>query len=94
MDIQSEKVDIQGEKVDIQNTHLGISNIFSLKTNFHIQKLFDKYGFEGIFGRSAVVELLGIKCSSASKFLSNLAQENIIEPVSGYGKGKYRFKKI
>ena len=94
VDIEDKKVDIQGEKVDIQNTHLGISNNFSLKTNFHIQKLFDKYGFEGIFGRSAVVELLGIKCSSASKFLSNLAQENIIEPVSGYGKGKYRFKKI
>ena len=92
--LKEEKVDIGGQKVDIQNTHLKINNNFSLKTNFHIQKLYDKYGFEGIFGRGAVVELLGIKNSRASKFLSNLAQENIIETVSGYGKGKYRFKKI
>jgi len=31
---------------------------------------------------------------SVSKFLSNLIQADIIEPVSGYGKGKYKFKKV
>lgn len=36
--------------------------------------------------------LLGLKNSSASKLLSNLVQADIIEPVSGYGKGKYKFK--
>lgn len=39
-----------------------------------------------------VTELLELKNSSASKLLSNLVQANIIEPVSGYGKGKYKFK--
>ena len=37
-------------------------------------------------------ELLGLKGSGASKLLSNLVQADIIEPVSGYGKGKYKFK--
>lgn len=44
--------------------------------------------YDEVFGRSAVTELLGLKNSSASKLLSNLVQADIIEPVSGYGKGK------
>ena len=27
-------------------------------------------------------------------FLTNLVQADVIEPVSGHGKGKYRFKKM
>ena len=42
---------------------------------------------------SAVIELLEMKGSGASKLLSNLVQTDIIEPVSGHGKGKYKFKK-
>ena len=48
---------------------------------------------EEIFGRSAVVELLEIRNSSASKFLSKLVWAEIIEPVSGHGKGKYKFRR-
>ena len=46
-----------------------------------------------VFGRSAVMELLELKGSGASKLLSNLVKADIIEPVSGHGKGKYKFKK-
>lgn len=48
---------------------------------------------EEVIGRSAVMELLELKGSGASKLLSNLVQADIIEPVSGHGKGKYKFKK-
>jgi len=34
-----------------------------------------------------------LKNSGDSKFLSNLVRADIIEPVSGRGKGKYKFKK-
>ena len=44
-------------------------------------------------GRSAVMELLELKGSGASKLLSNLVKADIIEPVSGHGKGRYKFKK-
>ena len=54
--------------------------------------MFEKFGHDEVFGRSAVTELLDLKNSSASKLLSNLVQADIIEPVSGYGKGKYKFK--
>ncbi len=89
-----EKVDIQDRKVDIESALLKKENVFSAKTTVHIQRLFEKFGYEEIFGRSAVMELLDIKKSGASRLLSNLLQADIIEPVSGYGKGKYKFTRI
>ena len=91
--LNEEKVDIQSEKVDIESMISAKDNEFSVKTRVHIHRLFDGFGFDGIFGRSAVMELLELKSSGASKLLSNLVQADIIEPVSGHGKGKYKFKK-
>ncbi len=98
--LNKEKVDIQGVKVDIQDAKVDIESVlsakgsdFTVKTTVHIHRLFEKFGFDGVFGRSAVMELLELKSSGASKLLSNLMQADIIEPVSGHGKGKYKFKK-
>ena len=100
LDIGDEKVDIEGTKVDIGGKKMDIERVlyekesdFSVKTKVHIRKLFEKFGFDEVFGRSAVMELLELKKSGASKLISNLVQADIIESVSGYGKGKYRFKK-
>ena len=101
VDIEDKKMDIENKKVDIQDVKVHIGNViskggsnFSVKTTVHIHKLFEMFGFDGVFGRSAVMELLELKGSGASKFLSNLIQADIIEPVSGHGKGKYKFKKV
>ena len=98
--LNKEKVDIQGVKVDIQDAKVDIESVlsakgsdFTVKTTVHIHRLFEEFGFDGVFGRSAVMELLELKSSGASKLLSNLVQADIIEPVSGHGKGKYKFKK-
>ena len=100
VDIQDTKVDIEKEKVDIQDVKVDIESIlsvkgrdFSVKTTVHIHRIFEKFGFDEVFGRSAVMQLLELKSSGASKLLSNLVQADIIEPVSGHGKGKYKFKK-
>ena len=93
VDIQGVKVDIQGAKVDIESVLSAKGSDFTVKTTVHIHRLFEKFGFDGVFGRSAVMELLELKSSGASKLLSNLVQADIIEPVSGHGKGKYKFKK-
>ena len=93
VDIQGVKVDIQGAKVDIESVLSAKGSDFTVKTTVHIHRLFEKFGFDGVFGRSAVMELLELKSSGASKLLSNLVQADIIEPVSGQGKGKYKFKK-
>ena len=62
-------------------------------TFVHVYKLLEKFGFDEAFERSAIMELLELKGSGASKFLSKLLQADIIETVSGHGKGKYKFKK-
>ena len=94
VDIQSEKVDIQSEKVDIQRLLSPKQKDFSVRTTVHVHRLFDQFGFDEIFGRSAVMKLLELKESGASKLLANLVQADVIEPVSGHGKGKYKFKEI
>ena len=99
VDIESKKVDIGSGKVDIQDKKVDIESVlsekgkdFSIKTAVHIRRMFEKFGYDEVFGRSAVIELLDLKNSSASKFLSNLVQADIIEPVTGHGKGRYKFK--
>lgn len=92
VDIESKKVEIQDKKVDIESVLSEKGKNFSVKTIGHIHRMFDKFGYDEVFGRSVVTELLDLKNSSASKLLSNLVQADIIEPVHGYGKGKYKFK--
>lgn len=92
-DIENAKVDIQDQKVDMESVLSEKGSDFSVKTTVHIHRLFEKFGFDEVFGRSAVMELLELKGSGASKLLSNLVQADIIEPVSGHGKGRYKFKK-
>lgn len=100
VDIQDEKVDIENEKVDIQAPKADIEilislkgNNFSNKTKLHIRRMFAAFGYHEIFGRSSVVKLLALQNSSASKLLAKLIQAEIIEPVFGHGKGKYKFIK-
>lgn len=93
VDIESKKVDIRSGKVDIESALSVKGKDFSPKTAIHVRRLFEKFGYDKVFGRSAVMEVTDLKKSGASKLLSNLVQADIIEPVSGYGKGKYQFKK-
>lgn len=91
---QNLKVDIEDEKVDIDNAFDELKGSFSFKTVEHIKTIFKEYGYDKIFARKEVISLINVKESQASKFLSNLLKMQIIESVSGYGKGKYKFKKI
>lgn len=93
VDIQEEKVDIQEEKLDIEQLLSSKGKNFSKKTKLHIRKMFSRFGFNEIFGRSAIVELLALQNSSTSNLISKLVQAGIIEPVPGHGKGKYKFSK-
>lgn len=86
MDIEHKKVDIGTKKVDIGNIK------FSKRTMYHIEILFDEYGFNQLFGRSDVMDLIGLKRSAVSNLISKLLEAGIIEPVTGHGKGKYMFK--
>ena len=81
--LNEEKVDIQDKKVDIDSVLSEKDSDFSVKTTIHIHRLFEKFGFDEVFGRSAVMELLELKGSGASKLLSNL-QKFLMELGKGY----------
>ena len=63
------------EKNELHNRNLHISVLsekgsdFSVKTTVYIQRFFEKFGFDEVFGRSAVMELLELKASGAAKLL-------------------------
>ncbi len=67
VDIENEKVDIQDKKVDIESVLSEKGSDFSVKTTIHIHRLFEKFGFDEVFGRSAVMELLELKGTTVYK---------------------------
>ena len=107
VDIEDGKVDIGDGKAEVgcESGYMGGPNAeieklflekgiaFSAKTTGHILRLFEVVGYDRIFNKTVVKELIGLKDSGASKFLSKLVYADVIGTVPGYGKGKYRFKK-
>lgn len=87
-----EKPDIEKPKPDIEALKADIEKIFQPKTVSHILKLRETFSDQAVFGRSDVMKVIDIKASRASDFIKELAEHGIIEPVSGHGKGKYRFR--
>ena len=47
--------------MDIESVFSEKGSDFSVKTTVHIHRLFKKFGFEEVFGRSAVMEILELK---------------------------------
>ncbi len=99
------KVDIDDTKVDIDDTKVDIEKVkkeielkllrgevqLKNKTITYILTLYETYGQNQIFGRTQVENVIGVKSAMASRLIKLLLDNDIIEPVSGHGKGKYRF---
>ena len=92
VDIESAEVDVENAKVDIRNKLRAFSDTISEKTINHAVEIFSKCGKEDCFGRSIVVEITGLKPAGASKLIKLLVDSKVIVPVTGHGKGKYRFQ--
>ena len=90
-DIGTKKPDIETEKPDIETEKPDIEKWFQPKTASHILKLRESFPGQTIFGRSDVMKVIDIKASRASDLLREMVEHGVIEPVSGHGKGKYRF---
>ena len=81
------------KKVNIEDQKANIEDLFTAKTASHVCKLLEKFGFQTIFGRSGVQEILGLKSTRSTALLKEMAEKGIVESVAGFGKGKYRFKR-
>ena len=87
-DIQGAKSDIGDKKPDIQKL---MEAGFSKKTASNTIDLYNKFGIQIVFGRTEVIDTLGLSHSAASDLLKKIVSAGITESVSGLGKGKYRF---
>ena len=94
--VGSEKVVVDSEKVlnASQNLSMQIA-IDRLNANKNTKgkakKLFEQMGFDGIFGRTNIIEITGVSITAAGNLITNLKSAELIIPVSGYGNGKYKF---
>lgn len=95
-DIGRQKQNIEIEKQDI-DVWIRIENSLkaagaSRKTVANTEKMYKAYGTVEVFGRKNIMMILNITESPASELLKKLLSTDVIEPVRGMGKGKYRFK--
>lgn len=86
------KANIDSEKANIENKKVNIEEDFTAKTASHVRKLQEALGKEIVFGRSDVQRVLDLKPTRCTALLREMAEHGIIEPVTGHGKGKYRFR--
>ena len=70
VDMGNAKVDIENEKVDIESVLSEKGSNFSVKTTVHIHRLFETFGFNEVFGRSAVMELSSLKAQVLQNFFT------------------------
>ncbi|WP_295096771.1 Fic family protein [uncultured Fibrobacter sp.] len=94
--IAVEKATIQHETAENQSAIAGIeqrleSAKLNAPTKEKLLSIIQGVGNE-VFGASKVMELTGCKPTAATSLIKKLLSLEIIEPVAGHGKGKYRVK--
>ena len=89
---EPEKANIDAEKANIGPEKANIEAALTAKTAAHVRALQEALASWNAFGRSDVQRVLGLKPTRSSALLREMAERGMIEPVSGYGKGKYRFR--
>ena len=89
--IENVESDVEKQKADIRNRLLSFSDMISEKTINHALELFSKCGKKEYFGRTIVEDITGLKSTRASELIKLLVDSEVIVPITGHGKGKYRF---
>jgi len=94
--IEPENVAVDDENVLIASKNLSIEvaidNLNANKsTKNNVTILFKRMGFDGVFGRNDIMSILNISITAAGNLINKLKLAELIEPVVGRGKGKYKF---
>ena len=61
------------------------------KTRECIKKLFVHMNLAEVFGRKDIMEAADVSMTAAGRLINKMKEARLIEPLSGHGKGKYRF---
>ena len=94
--INATKAAIEDENVAIAPDHLAIEVAIdklnaSQATIAKAKAVFSNMGVDGIFGRSDIAAITNDSVTAAGNLITKLKNADLIEPVSGFGKGKYKF---
>ena len=89
-------VTIEDENVAIAPVYLAIEVAIdklnaSQATIAKAKAVFSNMGVDGIFGRSDIAAITNDSVTAAGNLITKLKNADLIEPVSGFGKGKYKF---
>lgn len=92
----STKITIEDENVVIAPNHVAIEIAIdrlnaSQATIKKAKAVYANMGIDAIFGRSDIAAITNDSVTAAGNLITKLKKANLIEAVSGYGKGKYRF---
>ena len=87
--IDDKNVLIENQKLSIQKAINSLDAKQSIKANAML--LFSQMGVDGIFGRNNVMRVTGLSITAAGNLLAKLKDADLIQAVSGHGKGKYKF---
>ena len=95
--IEQKKIAFGQENVAIEQRNIifeAIRNMTAHRgTKENLILLYKELGPAEYFGRSNISALLNISGTGAGVLLTKMKENNLIEPVKGFGKGKYKFKK-
>ena len=87
--VSAAKVTIEDENIAIE---VAIDRLnASQGTIAKAKAVFANMGVDGVFGRSDIATITKASVTAAGNLITKLKNADLIEPVSGFGKGKYKF---
>ena len=94
--VNTTKVAIENKNVAIAPDHLAIEVAIdglnaSQATIEKAKAVFASMGIDGVFGRSDIAAITNDSVTAAGNLITKLKNADLIEAVSGFGKGKYKF---
>ena len=95
--LQNPAIEAENPAIETQNPAIeALINQLNCKatTKQNVQMLFADVDTSVIFGRSDVEKICQVSYSLAGDIIAILKENELVEAVKGYGKGKYRFKKL
>ena len=88
--IGGEKPSIGGEKPSIDELLARLR--LTQPTRENIKKLASAMKDGEIFGRSRIMEIVGLSNGPAGDMINTMLRNGLLDSVRGHGKGKYRFR--
>ena len=94
--IDGKKTLIEGANPSIELRKEAFSDLIDELDGYSISKeklliIFDSFCDGKIFGRKEIMDVCSVEITAAGDLLNKLKACHTITPVSGHGKGKYRF---